>query len=163
MFGWFKRRVARRMNNLVRTAQMTIGVGLIQHYGFADTVSDSEKDAVAKRGSAAANFLNGQPPHETHAGLDLQQIYAEASQWMQDNPTMRELVVQTLRVSWVVDYMVKRGDLPSEERMSILTKFGSEFPNAPDPNSYEALVRRAIGTLPVSSQARVLGLMETGL
>ena len=82
---------------------------------------------------------------------------------MQDNPTMRELVVQTLRVSWVVDYMVKRGDLPSEERMSILTKFGSEFPNAPDPNSYEALVRRAIGTLPVSSQARVLGLMETGL
>ena len=81
---------------------------------------------------------------------------------MHDNRTMRELVVQTLRVASQVDYMVQREDCLSEERLLVLTEFGSEFADAPQPETYEALVKRAIGTLPHHSQSRPLRFMETG-
>ena len=156
------------MNNLARTGQATIGLALMRHYSLNSAVADSEdgasesEDDLAKRASAAANFLNGQPLHATHADFDLPQIYAEARQWMRDNRTMRELVVQTLRVASQVDYMVKTEEGLSEGRTLILTEFGSEFADAPRPETYEALVRRAIGTLPHRSQGRLLRFMETG-
>jgi hypothetical protein len=133
MFGWLKRRVARTMNNPARTAQATIGMALFRHYTLnsADSGSAESDHELVNRAGAAANFLNGQSPHATHVGLDLPQIYAEARQWMHDNRTMRELVVQTLRVTMQLDYMVQRGDPLSEERLLVLEEFGSEFADAP--------------------------------
>jgi hypothetical protein len=81
---------------------------------------------------------------------------------MRDNRTMRELVVQTLRVASQVDYMVKEKEGLSQERTLIPTEFGSEFADAPSSETYEALVRGAIGTLPHRSRGRLLRFMETG-
>jgi hypothetical protein len=159
MFGRMKRRVARNVNHLARTGQATIGAALLRHYSLNSAVGDSGDD-IARRGAAAANFLNGQPLHATHDDLDLPQIYAEARQWMRDNRTMRELVVQTLRVASRIES--KEEDAPSEERALILAEFGSEFAEEPHPETYEALVRRAIGTLPHSPQVQLLRFMETG-
>ena len=72
---------------------------------------------------------------------------------------MRELVVQTLRVASQVD---KEKEGLSQERTLIPTEFGSEFADAPSSETYEALVRGAIGTLPHRSRGRLLRFMETG-
>jgi hypothetical protein len=162
VFGWFKKRTLSSMNNLVRTAQMTVAMALMRQYGFDKAKSEAEKNETAAKGSAAANFLNGQSPSPMHAQLDLPQIHAEARQWLRNNAVMRELVVQTLRVSSVVDHETGRRDPLREEVVSVLTEFGEEFPVSPSTKSYQALVLRAIGTLAPENQQRLMRFMETG-
>lgn len=140
MFGWFKKRTLNTMNDLVRTAQMTIGTTMIWHYGFDKAKPETEKNELAAKAAAAANFLNGQTPSPMHAELDLPRIHEEARQWLKENATMRELVVQTLRVSYTVDYYVGRPDPLKAETLLLLHEFGDEFPAEPRMDSYKNLV-----------------------
>ncbi len=96
-----------------------------------------------------------------HAGLDLPQVQAEAREWIRKNIEMRELVVQTLRVAAVVHPSAKSKDGASEESLSILSEFGGDSTDAPDPRAYEALVRRAIATLPHDTQIQLMRLTKT--
>jgi hypothetical protein len=162
MFGWFKKRTLNTMNNFVRTAQLTIGTALICYYGFDRAKSEAEKNDVAARASAAANFLNGQTPGLLHAHLDLPRIYADTRQWLRENATMRELVVQTLRVSHTVNHQVGRPDRVTEGMLLVLREFGDEFPAEPRMDSYKTLLSRAIATLPVENRQRLIAFMETG-
>jgi hypothetical protein len=108
--------------------------------------------------------LNGHEPHPTHAGLDLPQVQAEARDWLRKNTAMRELVVQTLRVTAVVHQTAKSKEPPSEDSLAILSEFGAELgdkADKPDPRAYEAVVRRAIATLPHDVQIRLMRLTKT--
>ena len=162
MFGWFKKRTLNTMNNLVVTAQLTVGLALISHYGFNNAKSETEKNELAAKASAAANFLNAQTPSPMHAELDLPRIRVEARQWLKENATMRELVVQTLRVSYTVNYHVGQPDPLKPETLLLLHEFGDEFPAEPRMDSYSALVLRAISTLPQESQGPLTVFMGTG-
>ena len=75
---------------------------------------------------------------------------------------MRELVVQTLRVSHTVNYHVGQLDPLKPETLLLLHEFGDEFPAEPRMDSYRTLVLRAISTLPQESQRRLTVFMETG-
>jgi hypothetical protein len=74
---------------------------------------------------------------------------------------MRELVVQTLRVTAVVHPAAKGRDGVSEDSLSILSEFGNGSPETLDPRAYEALVRRAIATLPHDTQIQLMRLTKT--
>ena len=164
MFGRNKRSGVVRIDSLARAAQATIGMALMRHYGVgraAPAAPAGAEDNTAKKAAAAANFLNGHPPHPMHAGLDLPQVQAEAREWIRKNIEMRELVVQTLRVAAVVHPSAKSKDGASEESLSILSEFGGDSTDAPDPRAYEALVRRAIATLPHDTQIQLMRLTKT--
>jgi len=161
MFGRSKRSGVIRIDSLARAAQATIGMALMRHYGVGRTPGAGAEETIAKKAAAAANFLNGHAPHPTHAGIDLPQVQAEARAWIRKNIEMRELVVQTLRVTAVVHPAAKGKDGVSQDSLSILSEFGSESPDTPDPRAYEALVRRAIATLPHDTQLQLMRLTKT--
>jgi hypothetical protein len=161
MFGRSKRNGGVRIDNLARAAQATIGMALMRHYGVGRTASAGGEEQVAKKAAAAANFLNGHAPHPAHEGLDLPQVQAEARDWIRRNIEMRELVVQTLRVTADVHPMGKYTSSVSEDSLSILSEFGGDSTDAPDPRAYEALVRRAIATLPHDTQIQLMRLTRS--
>lgn len=161
MFGKSKRGGGVRIDSLARAAQATIGMALRRHYGVGRTASAGGEEQIAKKAAAAANFLNGHAPHPAHEGLDLPQVQAEARDWIHKNIEMRELVVQTLRVTADVHPIGKQADAVSEDSLSILSEFGGDSTDAPDPRAYEALVRRAIATLPHDTQIQLMRLTKT--
>lgn len=160
MFGRRKRNAVGKMDHLARAAQATIGMALMRHYGVGTTPPGGEEN-VAKKAAAAANFLNGHAPHPAHADVDLPKVQAEARDWMRHNTPMRELVVQTLRVTAVAYGQAKTKDPVSEDSLSLLSEFSGDSPQIPDPHTYEALVRRAIATLPHDAQIQLMRLTKT--
>ena len=161
MFGRSKRNGGVRIDNLARAAQATIGMALMRHYGVGRTASAGGEEQIAKKAAAAANFLNGHARHPAHEGLDLPQVQAEARDWIRKNIEMRELVVQTLRVTAVVHPLGKHKDAVSEDSLSILSEFGGGSTDTLDPRAYEALVRRAIATLPHDTQIQLMRLARS--
>ena len=159
MFGRRKRSASGKLDHLARAAQATIGMALMRHYGVG-TTAGSEED-MAKKAAAAANFLNGHAPHPAHANLDLPKVQAEARDWIRTNMPMRELVLQTLRVTAVSYGSAKGKEAVSEEGLALLSEFSGESPDMPDPHAYEALVRRAIATLPHDAQIQLMRLTKS--
>src|SRR5262245_35492850 len=102
MFGRKRRSALGRVENLARTAQATVGMALMQHYGVDGNGSARGQGDLVTKAAAAANFLNGNSQHPGHTDVNLPQVQAEARDWLRKNTAMRELVVQTLRVTAVV-------------------------------------------------------------
>lgn len=161
MFGRNRQSGVVRIDALARAAQATIGMALMQHYVAGRTASAGAEDITAKKAAAAANFLNGHAPHPMHAGIDLPQVQAEARAWIRKKIEMRELVVQTLRVTAVAHPTDKGTPAVSQDSLSILSEFGSDSTDTPDPLAYEALVRRAIATLPHNTQLQLMRLTKS--
>jgi len=160
MFGRNKQSDVVKIDSLARAARATIEMALMQHYGLGRTAPAGAQETAATKAAAMANFLSGQVASPTHAAIDLAQIQAEARQWLRKNIEMRELVVQTLRVTAVAQSVDTRNDAISEDSFSILSEFASDSTDTPDPLAYEALVRRAIATLPHSTQVQLMRLTK---
>jgi len=160
MFGRNKQSDVVRIDSLTRAARATIEMALMRHYGVGRTAPAGAEESIATKAAAAANFLSGQAPHPTHAGVDLPQVRTEARAWIRKNIEMRELVVQTLRVTAGAHSVDTRNDAIGEDSSSILSEFGSDSTDTPDPLAYEALVRRAIATLPHSTQVQLMRLTK---
>jgi hypothetical protein len=159
MVGRNKESDAARIERLTRAARATIEMALMRHYGVGRTAPGGAEEKNATKAAAAANFLSGQAPNPTHAGA-LPQVRTEAREWIRNNVEMRELVVQTLRVTALAHSVDARNDAISEDSSSILSEFSTELTGSPDPLVYEALVRRAIATLPHSTQVQLMRLTK---
>jgi hypothetical protein len=160
MFGRNRQSDVARIDSLTQAARATIEMALMRHYGVSRTARAGAEETTAKKAAAAANFLSGRAPHSTHAGVDLPQVRTEAREWIRKNIEMRELVVQTLRVTATAHSVGTRNDAISEDSLSILSEFGNNATETPDPFAYEALVRRAIATLPHSTQVQLMRLTK---
>jgi len=158
MFGRDKQGGVVRVDSLTRAARATIETALIRHYRAG--VRAGAEEATVKKAAAAANFLSGQAPNPTLAGVDLPQVQAEAREWIRRNVEMRELVVQTLRLTVAARSAGTRSDTVSDGSLSILSEFGSDSTATPDPLAYEASVRRAIATLPHNTQVQLMRLTK---
>ena len=149
MFGWFKRRLLARMGSLTRVAQMATFGAIVRDVGH------QTRDAESIRGVKAAartNFLFGNEPSEVHATqLDLPTEERAALEWLRTEPLYRELVVQTLRVVGTVRFG-QGGNVNPVVGERVLSEFGAQFPVAPDPAAYDALVLRAVQALPEADQ-----------
>ena len=99
------------------------------------------------RTAAMVNFLFGKPTQEMHIQqLDLDSERKTALEWLRNNSIFRELVVQSLRVKNTTDFSSGKSD-GSITGEDILATFGSEYPIAPNPKNYEALVYKAFQSL----------------
>lgn len=141
------------MERRVSIAQMAVAIKLAEDYGLNKAPSEDKQNAVIQKAAAAANYLFGKSPNPIHAHLDLATEHATAREWLQKNSAMRELVVQSLRVTRVVDWG-RSGFIPEmgEMGMDLLEAFGKEYPDSPGADTYEALVRRVVATLPPSPE-----------
>ena len=166
MFGWFKKRVVQRMRTLLSVSQIAVGVALLKHYGLQDALGEADRNARAARAAAAANYLFGKSPDPDHVQqfnpdhvqqFNLPEILAQAREWLQDNAPFRELVVQSRRVATAINAEASGAvSLVAEDLLSML---GGEFPDAPDPAKYEALIEQAIASLPPSYQQSIRARM----
>src|SRR5271169_941953 len=111
LFGFWKKRVFRRMEKLVTIAQIAVSVKMTNDYGLQETTSDDERNAVAATAAAGTNYLFGKSASPIHAHLDLAVEHAVAREWLKKNSPMRELVVQSLRVTHAIDWG-RSGTLP---------------------------------------------------
>lgn len=147
MFGWFKKRMLNRMAGLTRDAQLAT---------FAAIVGGFQGDPLAKsRAGARTNFLYGHEASVEHKQqFDMSVEERAALEWLQRNELFKELVVQTLRVIATVRYGRGLGNAVSPViGEQILLDFGPAFPVAPEPDTYGALVLRAIETLDEKDRA----------
>ena len=158
MFGRNKQSSVVSVDTLTRAAWATIETALMRHYGVGLGAWAGADESKTTRAAAAANLLNGQARQPTVIGVDLRQIQAETREWIRTNVEMRELVVQTLRV--VAQSAGTRDGAMSEESLAILSEFSGDATDTPDPLAYEAVVRRAIATLPHSTQVRLMRLTK---
>jgi hypothetical protein len=158
MFGWLIKRTTKLMGALLNRSQMAIGLGMMKYYGFDEAQSEAEKNESAARGAAGANYLFGMAPSPKHSEqFNMLEIEAEACEWLRNNPVFRELVVQSLRVATTINS--EASGTASIVGEKLLETFGREFPNAPDPTSYEELINKAILLLPSTFQQSILSRM----
>ena len=145
------------MERLVSIAQIAVSLKLMGDCGLHLTTSDDEQNAVAQKAAAGANYLFGKSPSPMHAHLDLAAEHAAAREWLTKNSSMRELVVQSLRVTRVIDWS-RSGFIPETGEMGIdlLETFGHEYPDSPSVETYEALVRRVVAAMPPSREQQRL-------
>jgi len=112
--------------------------------------SDDEANLIA---AAATNYRFGEEVDGKHQALDMHAVNSDASTWVFNDPLLRELVVQSLRVRLMLHYF-KRERLNS--RVSVLLKrFGKEFPHAPTLETYEVLVQKYFNSVDAASQEQL--------
>lgn len=164
----------KKMVGLLNTAKMVAFFSKIQSIGDRQYFSGQDEIRRGISDSACIDFLFGDPQHPDHRDLDIQAIRNEAVKWIEGDPLMRELVIQSLRVFYNLGFMKNGVDaIPDlnidweaikankEQKrvilsgIDILRVFGPDFPIGPDPENYEELVMKAFATLPPGRQAEV--------
>src|SRR5262245_47564403 len=137
MFGRNKQSHVVDIDSLTRAARATIEKGLMRHYSASRSSGVQENNSM--KAAAAANFLTGQAPHPTHAGVNLPQVRIDARAWIRNNIDKRELAVQTLRSA-----ARARSAVPSqgmgEASSWTLSEFGNDVSDSPAPLAYGAPV-----------------------
>lgn len=148
------------MHRLVNAAKVTSFGIFTSHLDGASAEAKSDPSRTGMVAAASVNFLFGETPSASHENLNLREIHAEAVEWLSRDDLLRELLVQSLRVATQLGFMENGAvGLKGED---ILTKFGPEHPIAPNPDSYEQLVQKAIGTLSADTQATIRSRFSLG-
>lgn len=160
-FWWAKKRLKRKMSRLVNAAKLTSFGIFTSHLSGVYAGDKSDSSRIGMIAAASVNLLFGETPNASHEGLNLREIHVNAIEYLKHDNLLRELLVQSLRVTAQLGFMENGAVTVKEE--DILTTFGPEYPIAPDPDSYEHLVQKAIGTLSPDMQANIrlrFGLLQ---
>jgi hypothetical protein len=148
MFGFLKRRVTQRMQTLLKAAQLATMTQFVHDH------SASQDGDLFERAGVVGNHLFGNNMIATQTQFDHSAEYVHAREWLKENPRVRELVVQSLRVANVIGW-AKSGTRP-EVGLETLNAFGKEFPDSPQLDTYRALLRRFVESLPPSDARQKL-------
>lgn len=144
-FWWAKKRLKSKMHRLINEAKIT-SYGIFKfHISGASVGNKSESSHASMIAAASVNFVFGEAPSSLHERLNLREIHTDAIEWLKRDDLLRELVVQSLRVTAQL-YFMENGAIAVRGE-EVLKTFGSEYPIAPAPDSYEKLVKKAIGAL----------------
>ena len=156
MFGWLKKRLIRRMLGLTDAAQMVVASALLNHYSHDSSIP---ADHRAARAAAGANYLFGKDTDVGHASqFDLSKLQAEVTRWLQANEAFKKLVVQSLRVLNTATYATAgAGPVIGE---AVLSTFGRDYPDAPDPQTFEASVHGTLQHLPTKDRESIRSWMR---
>jgi len=137
MFGFGKRRVFERMSGSYQKAQLAIYSFLkSKQYKVKDNIIEGEDKMLMA--AAITNFMLGREAVQMHLDeFDIEEIESIGYQLIDKNQNLKELVVQSMRVYLI---LFTEGVMDIPIGMDIIEKYGSEFPDAPSPSSYEALL-----------------------
>ena len=138
MFGFSKKEMGKKLESLVQVAMVDV-------YGFCKTKQFKVKDELLNDddnnffAAAVTNYLFALQHDKEHLEkFDSKEIESVGLQLLTMNEKLRELVVQSQKAVYIVNYGWDASSFP--ELTEILSKYGEEFPKVPNPASYEFLI-----------------------
>jgi len=162
MFGWRKKKLLSRMQELTQLAQLIFGSLLMERIDVDELEDVNAAVFEGMRTAAYANYLFGKPPLEEQKDLiDLDEIKKDSLEWLRKNTDSQELVVQSLRVLQTAIYA--KGDVDDISIHPALAEFGKNYPDAPNPTSYEKLVNDSLSLLTPTNQRKIREFMKDKL
>jgi len=136
MFGFRKKKLLSKMGGLASVAQMAVYLTLKE-----ENEKTMDNETAALFAAAVSNYLFGKSTDQRHVDqFTIENIESTGDQFIKGSRSIRELVVQSLRVLSVVS--IEQGK--SEVGIDILSSYGKELPQSPDPESFADLVQKSI-------------------
>lgn len=154
------------MNALVNGAKLTAFVILendlrssqtVDDFGFDQLTSD-DNEKLTQIAAASVNYWFGEVPNGIHKDLDLKYIHAASTRWLSRNDSVRELVIQAMRVLSTIRYT--KLELVAMNTLYVLEDFGKGYPDAPDTQTFEAQLRSEMLKLSPDQQNEVRRIIE---
>ncbi|MBI3574472.1 MAG: hypothetical protein HY083_02270, partial [Gammaproteobacteria bacterium] len=91
-----------------------------------------------------------------HVRLDIEREREEALAWLERQQLFKQLVVQTLRVDNTVEF-ARTGQAPNPIiGAAILERYGRQFREEPNPESYNSLLGEVIHSMPTQLQSKMV-------
>lgn len=154
-----KKKVVSLMKALTNVSKLIIAENLLAYYEKKLKLDD--KNLLGTYASAATNYLFGENPADNHKTLNIKEIEIEAVDFVKQNKSIRELLVQSLRVTHTLNIQKNTNiDLNS---LKILTILGEEFPESPQVKSYFLLIHKELNKLPESTKSYILHTFPNAL
>ncbi|BBO99353.1 hypothetical protein [Sulfuriferula nivalis] len=160
LFSGNVKRLANYGDGLAQVAQITLYMILMEQ--LSNQNSNKDKDAIRSVASSWSNYLFGRPPSDQHKNLDLDAEHAKAIRWLDnEGAPYQKLVIQGLRIIATANYA--RSGTAKSIGIEILERYGKNFPDSPDLDSYGAsLVLIIVGDLDEESRNNVYHYIWTG-
>jgi hypothetical protein len=141
MFGFSKKEMEKKLESLIQVAMLDV-YGVCKTKSFkvkGELLSDSDNDFFA---GAVTNYLFAMEHSSQHLErFESVEIESVGLQLVKNNDSLKELIVQSQRAYYIVNYGYKVVDAYAFPTMTeILSKYGEEFPKIPNPASYELLI-----------------------
>jgi len=145
-----------KMEQLTHLAAGALLFMLMEDVGVDKTKDQTERERLGIRAGYQAHLLMGEPLSKPeYRNLASKAEALNAAVFMEKNPLMMELVIQTLRVRNTIHF-AKYGE-PSEPLIGeeVLESYGSRVSQEPDPDNYAALVQKVIDSMSDIGKARM--------
>lgn len=139
MFGFSKREMEDKLNELQKIAMLSV-------YKYIGTKSFKVNGAILQDeeniefSAAVTNYFFVKEHSQQHLDkFTSAQIASAGLQIIKSDENLREVVVQTQKVIFILQYGWEPNNYPNLTQ--ILTMYGEEFSKVPNPASYEFLIR----------------------
>jgi len=147
LFGFGKKKLLRKMDGYASLAQMAVYLSLKE-----DNEKNMGSNDAGAFAAATSNYLFGKTADPGHVEqFTLERIEATGNQIIANDDNIRKLVVQSLRVLSIISGAIGKEAVG----MDILSTYGKEFPETPDPDSYLALIHESIQAMSPSVQETI--------
>lgn len=153
--------IMQKMEVRTKLASGALVYMLMEDVGVDRATDQTERERLATRAGYQAKLLLSEPLNRPKYGSvsgDIESL--NAAVFMEKNPLMMELVVQTLRVKNTI-YFAKYGEASKPLiGIEVLEYYGPKVKIEPDPDNYAALVRKVIDSMSTIGKARMAGLLK---
>jgi len=139
MFGFSKREMEDKLNDLQQIAMVSVNT-------YISTKSFKVNDVILKDkenkdfSASVTNYLFAREHSQQHLNkFTSKQIESAGLQLIKSDDNLREIVVQSQKVIFILQYGWEPNKYPNLTQ--ILTTYGEEFSKVPNSASYELLIR----------------------
>lgn len=153
------KRVMSLMHSLTSASRLIIATNFYAHY--KEKLKIDNKELIFCYASAATNYLFSEKPSDIHKTLNIKEIEADAIEFIKQNRDTRELLVQSLRVTYTLK--IQKNKNIEIDSLEILSLFGNEFPESPKVDRYFHLVHRELNKLPASNKSDIMNTFPNAL
>ena len=139
MFGFSKREMEDKLNELQKIAMVSVFKYIAtKSFKVNGAILEDEENEVFS--AAVTNYFFVKEHSQQHLDkFTSAQIASAGLQIIKSDENLREVVVQTQKVIFILQYGWEPNNYPNLTQ--ILTMYGEEFSKVPNPASYELLIR----------------------
>ena len=143
VFGFGKN----REQKLIKEMHTYADVATMAVFCYVTAIDEDGDNEGAPFVAAMVNYLFGKVPDPEHLEMfGSEKVESEATKLIENNVKLKELVVQSLRVLAAVD--------PDNfDGLALLGEYGSEFPAAPDPDSFPEVIKNFVQSMPEAAKS----------
>ena len=148
--------VITQMERLTKDSYMATAMMMMHDAGMSQANEESEQLNIAARVGAQASLLFDKPLASEHMQLDIEREREEALAWLERQSLFKKLVVQTLRVDNTIEF-ARTGQAPNPiVGAAILERYGKQYRDEPNPETYNSLVSEVIHSMPTQLQGNIV-------